>query len=126
MSNHELAEKMANSVSFQREMEKVDYNYRMLVQEAHYSDLSAVEQKLLSKFDAHNQPFDIFFFYELFQLEGRKALLYLVNRLPRYIYHTQTSPTLRLDLLQRRSGQPRFPPLQGDAGPSALRVPPPP
>ena len=83
MSNPELAEKLGKSASFRKEMEKTDHNYRMLCQQAHYSDLSSIEEKLLSKFDHHKNGFDVFFFYEMFQLEGPKTILYFVNKLPR-------------------------------------------
>ena len=48
-------------------MQKADQNYRLLCQQAHYSNLSMIKQNLLSKFEDHKNPFDIHFFYQPYQ-----------------------------------------------------------
>ena len=41
---------MKKNSSFDKEMQKADQNYRLLCQQAHYSNLSRIREDLLSKF----------------------------------------------------------------------------
>ena len=70
-------------------MDKADHHYKSLCQQAHYSDLSTIEQKLISKYDQHKNPFDVYFFYSMFQEKGPKTILYFVQKIPRYTHHDE-------------------------------------
>ena len=89
ISNPEIADKMKKSTNFQQEMQKADSHYKGLCQQAHYSDLSTIESKLISKYDNHKNNFDIFFFYEIFQEKGSKMILFLIEKIPRYTINYQ-------------------------------------